>query len=102
MTIEKRIEQIQVKLQSDDNIPEQTRADLMELLTSLKTEVEALSQTHQQEAAEVARSAAASAESITQETLKELRSSVEGLEASHPQLVQTVNQIALTLSNMGI
>ena len=29
-------------------------------------------------------------------------SKVEGFEASHPQLVQVVNRIAVTLSNMGI
>jgi hypothetical protein len=35
-------------------------------------------------------------------SLKGLSSSVEGFEKSHPQLVQVVNRICTTLSNLGI
>jgi len=34
--------------------------------------------------------------------IRELRSSVQGFEQSHPKLVQTVNSISSALSNLGV
>ncbi|MDQ3622954.1 MAG: DUF4404 family protein [Verrucomicrobiota bacterium] len=109
--IREHIEQIQAKVRDAKSIPEETRADLLELLSGLKSEVDVLSQTREEDAHSVARFAAASAHEATRaeqkpELLKAaldgLSSSVAGLEASHPKLADTVNRIAVALSNMGI
>lgn len=109
--IQEHIDQIQEKVQKDAAISETTKADLLQLLSTLKAEIHVLSQTQADAASSVARFAAASAHEATRKeqqpkllevALKGLHTSVEGLEASHPQLAAVVNRIAVTLSNMGI
>ena len=99
------------KIQGAKAIPEETRTELVGLLTDLKTEIGDLCETHFQEANSIAAFAEASTSVATHETIKPellkvavnaLSSSVEGFETSHPALVQTVNRIASILSNMGI
>ena len=109
--IQENLEKIVTKIQGAKGIPEETRSELVGLLTDLKTEIGDLSETHQQEAASIAAFAEVSTSVATHETVKPelvkvsvhaLSSSVEGFETSHPALVQTVNRIATILSNMGI
>lgn len=109
--IQERIDRIETTLRSADYLPETTREELLSLVTSLKAEVAALVNTHEDNAHSIAQHADASILQATKidkdpETtgaaIEGLTASVEGFEASHPQLVSTVNRIAITLSQMGI
>jgi hypothetical protein len=107
--LQDRITKIEATLTNAPDLPPATRAELLALLADLKTEVAALAPTHGEQAQSIARSAdaaislAAQPERTTEPAvLQDFRASVEGFEASHPRLVQIVDQIALTLSNMGI
>ena len=109
--IQDRIAKIEATLQSAGNLPDETRAELLDLLADLKAEVAALPATHGEDAQSIARFADASVHEATRHArkpdqtdaaLKGLTASVEGFEASHPRLVEIVNRIAVALSNMGI
>src|SRR4051794_13290185 len=109
--IHNHIEQIQARLESAPGMPEETRAELLHLLSQLRGEVGALAQTREEDASSVAQFAAASTHEATraeqkpellEAALHGLTASVDGLETSHPELTQVVNRIAVTLSNMGI
>ena len=107
--IQDRIAKIEATLNSAPDLPAATRAELLALLADLKTEVAALAPTHGEQAQSITRSADAAfslagqaEEESTPAVLQDFRASVEGFEASHPRLVQIVDRIALTLSNMGI
>lgn len=109
--IKDQIETIQAKLQSAENIPGNTKAELIQLLAELEAEVSLLSQTHGDEAGKIATLTHASTEEITrvekkpemlEAVLQELRDSVTGFETSHPKMTGIVGQLATTLSNMGI
>jgi hypothetical protein len=109
--IEERIQNIESKVQATRNIPEETKAELLSLLEGLKSEVSALAKTHGDDARSIARFADVSAHEATraqrkpaliEASLSGLTSSVEGLEAEHPKVVQIVNRLATILSNMGI
>ena len=88
-----------------------SKAELLRLLATLKGEIAELSSTHAEQAQSIAGFTAVSAHEATradrqpqlvQLSLKGLSSSVEGFEQSHPKLVQVVNSICNTLSNLGI
>lgn len=95
----------------DASISPERKAELLKLLAALKTEVATLSQTNAEDAQSIARFTEVSTlEATRTETnpklrelsLEGLKSSVEGFEQSHPKLVQAVNSISQTLSNLGI
>ncbi len=101
--IESRIGQSGVK---DDS-----KAELLTLLGTLKSEVAELSKTHGEEAQSIAGFTEVSAHEATREqpnpallehSLGGLSASVDGFEKSHPRLVAIVNRICTTLSNIGI
>ena len=105
------IDKIETKVQAAKGIPDDTRNELMRLLSTLKTEIHELSRTHGEDAASITRFTEVSAHEATREEKKPelvkvavqgLSSSVDGFESSHPALVQIVNRIATILSNMGI
>lgn len=109
--IEDRIKAIELKVETAPNISNEEKSELLELLSGLKSEVTALSETHHEDARSIARFADASAHEATRTQRKPelvnaalggLTASVEGLEASHPRIVQIVNRLAAILSNMGI
>lgn len=109
--IHDRIAKIEATLASAENLSEATRAELLRLLADLKAEVAALPETLGEDAQSIAHFASASVHEATRGTrkpdqadaaLKGLKASVEGFEVSHPRLVEVVNRIAITLSNMGI
>ena len=83
----------------------------MKLLAALKEEVGTLAESHEEDARSIASFVDASAHEATraekkpklvEASLNGLTASVESFEASHPKLAETVNQIAVVLSNMGI
>ena len=109
--IPERIAQIEATLRNSPNIPDATRQELLDLFSSLKTEVAPLVKSHGESVDQIAGSADAAVQAAVrrEERPEEAAQAVEGLaasvrdfEASHPKLVQIVDRLAVTLSNMGI
>jgi len=109
--IEETISEIEAKISSAETVSPERRQELLQLLATLKTEVAALSKTHSEQAdsiagfAQVSTHEAMRAEQnpqLREISLQGLRSSVEDLEQSHPQLTQIVNRISQMLSDWGI
>jgi hypothetical protein len=109
--IDDTIGKIEARIQSAEAIKEERRQELLQLLGTLKSEVAQLSTTHDDQAKSIAGFTEISTHEATRAqqnpdllklSLKGLDSSVEGFEESHPRLVQIVNAISHTLSNLGI
>lgn len=109
--IDETLKKIEARIHAVEAIPDERRRELVDLLDQLKSEVGGLSQTHDDEARSIAGFTEVSAHEATRETrnpqlldlsLQGLRSSVAGFEKTHPRLVQIVNSISNTLSNLGI
>ncbi|HXB59891.1 MAG TPA: DUF4404 family protein [Candidatus Acidoferrales bacterium] len=90
--IEKTISDIEAKIRSG-TLAEPAKAELLQLLTSLKAEAATLQKTCDDTREK---------QTTLKNSVEELRSSVEGFEQSHPKLVQAVNSISTTLSNLGV
>jgi Mg2+ and Co2+ transporter CorA len=109
--IEKTISEIATKISGADAVNAAQKAELLQLLGTLKTEVATLAKTHSEQADSIAGFAKMSAHEATRAEQnpqlrelsdKGLRSSVDGFEQSHPKLVQIVNSISNTLASLGI
>jgi hypothetical protein len=109
--IENTIGEIEAKINGSTSISEERKRELLQMLGTLKSEVGALAKTDDEQASSIANFAHTSAHEATREkqnpetlelSLQGLRSSVDGFEKSHPKLVQIVNNISNTLSNLGI
>jgi len=109
--IEDTIAKIEARIQAAEAIKDDRRHELLELLATLKSEVSSLSEVDREHAQSIAGFAELSAHEATRAeqnpkllnlSLQGLKSSVDELEESHPQLVQIVNAISNTLSNLGI
>lgn len=109
--IEKTISEIEAQIGGAEAVSAERKQELLKLLATLKTEVAELSKTHGEQADSIANFAKISAHEATRvEQNPQLReisnqglvSSVEGFEKSHPRLVQIVNRISQTLSDLGI
>lgn len=109
--IEDTISKIEARIQGADSIKDERRRELLQLLGTLKSEISNISKTHGEAAESIAGFTERSAHEATRSSqnpellnlsLKGMNSSVEGFEKSHPQLVQIVNSISHTLSNLGI
>jgi hypothetical protein len=110
--IDETIRQLEARIESTDaSISEERRRELRELLEKLRAEVSKLAQTNEEQAASVAGFAQVSTHEATRAdqnpqllklSLEGLNSSVAGFEKSHPGLVQIVNAVSNTLSNLGI
>ena len=105
------ISKIEERLRGAESVNDENRAELLKLLATLKAEVSDLSETDAEQAQSIAGFAAVSTHEAIREdknpelaelSLKGLSSSVQGFEESHPKLVQVVNSICTTLSNLGI
>ncbi len=109
--IEKTISEIEAKISGAESVGPARKQELLKLLATLKAEVAELSKTNGEQADSIAGFAQLSAHEATRAeqnpllrelSLQGLRSSVEDLEQSHPQLTQIVNRISKTLSDLGI
>ncbi len=109
--IENTISEIEAKISAAESASPERRAELLQLLATLKTEVAKLSQTDREQADSIAQFARLSAHEAMRQrqnpqlreiSLHGLRSSVENLERTHPRLTQIVNRISKTLSDWGI
>jgi hypothetical protein len=108
---ESTLNEIEAKIRGADKISDERKRELLQLLATLKTEMGALSKTHGEQAESIAQFAKISAHEATRGkqspelrelSVRGLQSSVEGFEKSHPHLVEIVNRISNTLSNLGI
>ena len=109
--IDDTISKIESELNSAANLSPERKSELLRLLAALKQEVAELSKTDSEGAQSIAKFAEVSTHEATRTeqnpklrelSVNGLKSSVEGFEESHPKLVQVVNSISQTLSNLGI
>jgi hypothetical protein len=109
--LEEAIKRIEDSIGSDAGINATRKAELRGLLAALKSELRALERTRKDSARSIAGLAGVAAheamrgekpEGLLPHSIKGLAMSVEGLEASHPTLVETVNSLCVMLANMGI
>ena|SRR5690349_14484315 len=105
------ISKLEAKLRDSAALSPETRQELLELLGQLKSEVTELSRSNAAQAESIAgHTEFSTREAIREEknpellqrSLDDLSASVTGFEKSHPKLVEVVNRIATTLSNLGI
>ncbi|MBU2573358.1 MAG: DUF4404 family protein [Elusimicrobia bacterium] len=103
-----KIESAIAKVRKIDN---KDTAGLVELLTALKAELEALPESRMDDARSIAHFTEAAAHEVSRaDKSAQLRNlsiagisyAVKGFEASHPKLVDVVNDICVTLSRIGI
>jgi len=93
--IDKLLQQLRVQLENSESLPDTTKQEILRHVEAIEhrtgTSTEA--------------SAAAEPDQVAAEEpqgLDKLRSSVEELEASHPEITALVNRVAVALGNMGI
>lgn len=109
--IDETVTKIQSRIEGSDSINPERKEELLQLLKTLRSEVANLSSTHGEQAQSIAGFTDVSAYEATRSqqnpellklSLEGLSRSVNGFEKSHPRLVQIVNTISNTLSNLGI
>ena len=105
------ITQIKERIENSDSIEQENKRELIDLLTSLQSEIDLLSSVDLDHAESIAGFAQTSThEALRKEkkpdlyklSLEGLQASVHGFENSHPKLVEIVNSICVSLSNLGI
>jgi hypothetical protein len=102
------ISKIEARLQGANACSDEVRAELLQLLGELKREIrtvdeeQALSIAGHTEHVTVQATGEARNPELLKRSIQELSESVDGFEKSHPRLVEVVNRIATTLSNIGI
>ena len=109
--LDETLAQLEMNIRASEAIQADQKAELLRLLTTLKSEIATLEHTHAEQAASVLGLTERSMhEAIRQpkdpqlaaSALQELSEAVAELEVSHPQLVNVVNAISVLLSNTGI
>ncbi len=109
--IENTVAKLEQRIRALSALPEAKRAELIDLFQKLKAELAALPADNAEAAETITRFAELSAREATRSdgtpalqtlTREGLTASVDGFEASHPRLVQVVNSICTSLSNLGI
>jgi prefoldin subunit 5 len=108
---DERIEKIKSAVESADHIPAEKKAELLALLADLQPAIAKVAQTHPEDAQSIGQSVEASAQMAARKNkrperveraVRELKESVEKLEASHPELAAFVNRYSTLLSALGI
>jgi len=109
--IQRTIKEIEERIEQARSIPEDKRAELIDLFGVLRSEIAEIGEAHGETAREIAGHTERSTSEVTrddpdranlQRSLEGLSSSVVGFEESHPRLVSAVNRICVTLSSLGI
>jgi ABC-type transporter Mla subunit MlaD len=109
--IDDTINKITARLESANTLSSEQKDELRKLLTALKMEIDALSQTDTDHAQSIAGFTDISTHEAIRDSRKPqllksaiqgLSSSIEGFEKEHPGLVEVVNRISVMLSNLGI
>ena len=94
--IDEHIEQLRNRLMQTSGLAESTKAELLELVAAVRKDAAGL--TGQDHPA----AGSATSETEPQGGIGKLLASVDELEASHPELAASINQVANTLAKMGI
>ena len=81
------LEQLRTKVENARGLPDTTKSELLKLVADLDRQTAGT---------------AAPASGTGKHGVDRLISSVEGLEASHPEITDLANRIATMLANMGI
>jgi len=109
--IDRTMEKIEETVAGAPALSGEKRAQLLKLISELKSEINTLSETDKDSALDIVHKTHASAHHATQEgsddnqfasALDELKSAVKTFEASHPGLVSTVNAFCNALADLGI
>ena len=109
--VEQTITQIEERIKKAKSLDDERKKQLLDLLSTLKTEVSKLSRTDAEDAQSITGFTEVSIHEAMREeknpqllklSLKGLSTSVERFENSHPRLVGIVNSICSFLSNIGI
>lgn len=102
---------LETLIETLSNVDDKKKLQILKLVEQLRKEMSGLPESHREKAQSIAGFAELAAHEATRkekspELLKHslggLSSSVQGFEASHPQLVGVVNEIANLLSSIGI
>jgi hypothetical protein len=109
--IQETIDAIEARIKKAGSLSDEKQMELLNLLSTLKTEVSELSKTDIEHARSITGFTQISVHEAMRKkkkpqllrlSLQGLSASVEGFENSHPKLAESVNTICQTLSNMGI
>jgi hypothetical protein len=109
--LEKTINNIETNIKNAGSVTEKDREDLLNLLSTLKSEILELSKTQAEHAESITGFTKVSTheatrvkknQNLVELSLSGLASSLDELENTHPKLVETVNKISQILANMGI
>ncbi len=109
--IEDTLKKIEARIRASDALTGDRKAELLQLLGTLDSEVAELAKTHGEHAESIASFVELSAREATRTqrnprllelSLTGLSSSVEEFEQSHPHLVRIANTICNVLANLGI
>lgn len=109
--IQETLFQVKRRIEEADSITEEKKKELLDLFSRLQSEIEKLATTDQERAESIAGFTQTFAHEATRkEKIDHLHklsfegfvASVEGFESSHPKLVELVNSIFNSLSNLGI
>lgn len=102
---------LEEKIKTSGNIPDDKKQEYYDLLNRLNDEVSTLAETDLEKAESIKKFTKATAHEATREQVNPnlLKTSIEGLyesarefQTSHPRLVDTVNDICIFLSKLGI
>ncbi len=109
--IQETFTQIEARIQKATSLNDEQKRELLNLLYDLKAEVSELSKTDAEHTQSITGFTEVSIHEAMRKkrnpqllklSLRGLSTSVEGFERSHPKLVEVVNSICVTLSNIGI
>lgn len=109
--IEETIRQLKEKLQSSRSLDDKGKFEVLQLLDDLKQEVEELSDTHLDDAQNIATHTKDTTNELLatpcdpqklEHSLLGLSSSIEEFEGTHPKLISTVNAFCTRLSSLGL
>lgn len=90
--IEEHLQQLRTRLEQAAEMPEQARGELLQLVEAVRKDAGLGDSGTAQET-----------DSPNEETgLSKLVAAVDGLEAAHPEIAASINQVANTLARMGI
>lgn len=109
--VSETIARIEKEISVNKAMTEDQRKELIELVARLKREIDALGESHTEDARSIANYTATSVQEATREnpnpellkhSLEGMSKSVEIFEVSHPKLVGVINNLGQTLMNIGI
>lgn len=96
--IDQQIEQLRNIVNSSEGLADSTKSEILQRLAAVQEEASGIAQVPETATTEEDIPAVTN----TARALGRLAGAVEGLEASHPKITATVNNIATSLANIGI